>query len=235
MISQCRVKLPTVGPGCWHCSRPSPQLLCWGTVDVLPPSRKEEKSRGLSPLAGPPGGGGTEGDTVGLPNPGSSQHLISGCLGPVGATHRASAGSGAGRTAGRGRPPCASASCGSAQTSGKHSWCRCGPGGAEGMVTGEATEEEDVGEGERPCFHPLSPVTQEAAPSPPLVQGFKKGRDEEAGAMPHVQSRVSGPLHPSGLAWVIPCCGAVLSIAGCQEAPSPSISPTPAAPSSHQL
>lgn len=51
-------------------------------------------------------------------------------------THKASAGSGAAQRAGRGRPPCTSASCGSARTSGKHSWCRCGPGRGEGTVIG---------------------------------------------------------------------------------------------------
>lgn len=50
----------------------------------------------------------------------------------VWATHRAFVGSGAGQTAGRGRLQCASVSCGSAQTSGKHSWCQCGPEGVKG-------------------------------------------------------------------------------------------------------
>lgn len=84
-----------------------------------------------------------------LPGPGARQ---------LRATHRASAGSGAGQTAGRGRPPCASASCGSARTSGRHSWCRCGPGGVGGAVTGGGEAEgENTGEETLPLSTEPSP------------------------------------------------------------------------------
>lgn len=65
-------------------------------------------------------------------------------------THRASAGSGAGRRAGRGRLRCASVSCGLVQTSGRHFWCQCGPGGVPTTVKGVGSQRAEEKKNQRP-------------------------------------------------------------------------------------
>lgn len=93
------------------------------------------------------------------------------------ATHRASVGSGAGKITGRGRPPYASASCGSAQTSAKHSWCRCGPGGVERAVTGEGAGSGGREQGEKTLPQPWNPLSQDSVLSPAAGPGFKNRRE----------------------------------------------------------